>query len=101
MQHAVAVALRAARHVSAGRDGVVLVRHAGVQVQFDRHAGPAAVQVQHPPPCKYSTAALLSLEGWRYHLASSVAPSGVTTPWSEMSTLPATGCAWLLKYFTA
>jgi hypothetical protein len=38
-----------------------------------------------PPPCKYSAAALLSPDGWRYHLASSVAPSGVTTLRPEMS----------------
>jgi hypothetical protein len=33
----------------------------------------------------------------RYHRASSVAPSGVTMLWPVISTLPATGWAWLLK----
>jgi hypothetical protein len=66
-----------------------------------RETGPSKIGTEPtiiPPPCRYSTAALVSLDGWRYHRASSVAPSGVTTPWSEMSTLLATGCAWLLKY---
>src|ERR1019366_6287276 len=67
-----------------------------------RETGPSKIGTEPtiiPPPCKYSTAAaVLSLDGWRYHLASSVAPSGVTTLWSEMSTLLATGCASLLKY---
>jgi hypothetical protein len=65
-----------------------------------RETGPSKIATEPtiiPPPCKYSTSALLSPDGWRYHRASSAAPSGVTTLWSEMSTLPA-GCAWLLKY---
>jgi hypothetical protein len=65
-----------------------------------RETGPSKIATEPtiiPPPCKYSTAALLSPDGWRYHRASSVAPSGVTRLWSEMSTLSATGCASLLK----
>ena len=37
-QHAAAVCLRAARHVRIEGDRVVLVRHAGMQVQLDGHA---------------------------------------------------------------
>ena len=40
-QHAAAVCLRAARHVRIEGDRVVLVRHAGVQVQLDGDAGMA------------------------------------------------------------
>jgi hypothetical protein len=44
--------------------------------------------------------AFLSASGlarWRYHRASSVAPSAVTTLWWEVLTLLAAGCAWSLK----
>jgi hypothetical protein len=47
-----------------------------------RETGPSKIGTEPriiPPPCKYSTAALLSLDGWRYHLASSVAPSDAVT----------------------
>jgi hypothetical protein len=80
--------LRAARHVRIEGDRVVLVRHAGMQVQLDGHASTII-----PPPCRYSTAAPVSLAGRRYHLASSVAPSAVVTSWSVILTSSASGCA--------